>query len=36
MSRENRRSTMGGTLSFGPVDTNEKVINMMQKKKYDM
>jgi len=27
---------MGGTLSFGPLDTNEKVINMLQKKKYDM
>ena len=27
---------MGGTLSFGPLDTNEKVQNMLQKKKYDM
>ena len=27
---------MGGALSFGPMDTDEKVANMLQKKKYDI
>ncbi len=27
---------MGGALSFGPMDTDEKVANMLWKKKYDM